>query len=79
MSGDLFSSQGKIKEFETWYERDRRTWVEFRKGCKGRVFEGENGTCYILDAMIPCSDDSMDKCPLWYVRNFRERQRRKDD
>ena len=79
MSSDMFSSHGSDKKFEPWYEKEKRTWLEFRKGCRGRYYDREPGVCYLMDAKIVCNADSKDKCPLWYLKNFRPRARRKDD
>lgn len=74
MSSDMFSSHGREKAYEPWYEKEQRTWVEFRNGCRGR----EGVVCYIMDARHVCREDNKEKCPLWYLKNFKVRNRRKN-
>lgn len=73
MSSDMFSNGStKNRAYETWYEKEHRTWLEFRKGCKGKI-----GTvCYVMDAKLICNEDGKCNCPLWFAANFKDRSRR---
>ena len=83
MSSDMFSSgKGGKKAYEPWYEKEHRTWLEFRKGCKGRR-DAHTGrmtpVCYVMDAKLVCKENGKENCPLWFATHFRERIRRDND
>lgn len=76
MSGDVFSnSDGENKAYEPWYEKEHRTWLEFRKGCKGKV----GPVCYVMDAKLICKEDGKGSCPLWFAAHFKSRPRRDNE
>jgi len=63
MSSDMFSSGDRELGFEPWYEKEQRTWLEFRKGCKGRI----GIVCYIMDAKLVCREDGKDRPTGWTI------------
>jgi len=78
MGSDVFSHNcgcdcNTPKEYETWYEREKRTWLEFRNGCKGKIGQ----VCYIMDAKLICREDVENDCPLWFAACFKSRSLRK--